>query len=336
MDIKGINSTLAITEFLARQGVMPDRPPRGRYVKYISPIREREHTASFSVDVIKNTWKDFGTGQGGNLFDLARELHPSKSNRDLLQELNRMAGQGSYMLSPEAKDLQARITEVKQDPGATESTIQVTGYSKITEPALWSYIKERRIAEGVAQRYFKQVYYQYKNKSFYALGFENDEGGFALRNKHIKLASKPNGSTFIDNGRDTLIVTEGAFSFASVETVRQYMRLPESNYLILNSLSFLKGNRMLMENHHKVFSCLDNDERGNSATALLKAWNPGKFWDARRLFAGEKDPNKWLINNLDKVMLQHTKMSIQQKMKNHMYPENSKTKGITKEAGHQL
>ncbi|RFM28549.1 toprim domain-containing protein [Deminuibacter soli] len=311
MDIKEINSTLAITDFLAQLGIMPEKQI-GRAAKYISPIRTPESTPSFTVDIIKNEWYDHGEGRGGNLFDLAKELHPSKTNREVLQMLNRLTGQSALNISPEASALQLRITAAKQNPESKDNAIQVTGYTRLSTPALLDYVKERRINEDVAKRLMKQVYYQYKGKTYFAVGFQNDQGGFALRNKYVKLASMPNGVTFIDNGKTSLTVFEGFFSYASMETLRPYLRLPETNILVLNSLSFLKVNRPLMERHYKVFACLDNDEAGNTATALLKSWNNGKFWDARKYYASGKDLNAWLIENLDKLMLQRTKLSLTQ------------------------
>lgn len=329
MDIKEINSTLAITDFLARQGILPEKQI-GRAAKYISPIRAPESTPSFTVDTIKNVWFDHGEGRGGNLFDLAKELHPSKTSREVLQLLNRLTGQSSLSISQEARDLQVRVTAVQQHADAKDNTIQVTGYTNLATPALWEYVKARRIQESVAKRLLKQVYYQYKGKTYYAVGFQNDQGGFALRNKYVKLASMPNGATFIDNGKTSLTVFEGFFSYASMETLRPYMRLPETNILVLNSLSFLKASRPLMERHQKVFACLDNDEAGNTATALLKSWNNGKFWDARKYYASGKDLNAWLIENLDKVMLQRAKLSLNQLARTTQGNQvgQNKTKGL--------
>ena len=60
---------IPIAAFLARMGYEPARR-RGDEYWYLAPYRE-ERTASFQVNVRKEIWHDFGTGQGGDIFNLA-------------------------------------------------------------------------------------------------------------------------------------------------------------------------------------------------------------------------------------------------------------------------
>ena len=63
---------IPIAAFLARMGYEPARR-RGDEYWYLAPYRE-ERTASFQVNVRKEIWHDFGTGQGGDIFNLAGEF----------------------------------------------------------------------------------------------------------------------------------------------------------------------------------------------------------------------------------------------------------------------
>lgn len=63
---------IPIAVFLARMGYEPARR-RGDEYWYLAPYRE-ERTASFQLNVRKDIWHDFGTGQGGDIFTLAGEF----------------------------------------------------------------------------------------------------------------------------------------------------------------------------------------------------------------------------------------------------------------------
>ena len=63
---------IPIAAFLARMGYEPARR-RGDEYWYLAPYRE-ERTASFQVNVRKEIWHDFGTGQGGDIFNLPGSL----------------------------------------------------------------------------------------------------------------------------------------------------------------------------------------------------------------------------------------------------------------------
>ena len=71
MTIEAIRN-IPIAVFLARMGYEPARR-RGDEYWYLAPYRE-ERTASFQVNVRKEIWHDFGTGQGGDIFTLAGEF----------------------------------------------------------------------------------------------------------------------------------------------------------------------------------------------------------------------------------------------------------------------
>lgn len=63
---------IPIADFLNVMGIHPSKQ-RGNVLWYSSPYRT-ERTPSFKVDTAKNVWFDFGTGKGGDIFDLAGEF----------------------------------------------------------------------------------------------------------------------------------------------------------------------------------------------------------------------------------------------------------------------
>ncbi|WP_157832789.1 hypothetical protein [Croceivirga radicis] len=48
----------------------------------------------------------------------------------------------------------------------------------------------------------KEIVFQLKQKECFALGFENDRGGWELRNKYQKLATSPKTFTYHKNNSD--------------------------------------------------------------------------------------------------------------------------------------
>ena len=60
---------IPIADFLSAMGIHPTKQ-KGNALWYSAPYRT-ERTPSFKVDTAKNVWFDFGTGKGGDIFDLA-------------------------------------------------------------------------------------------------------------------------------------------------------------------------------------------------------------------------------------------------------------------------
>ena len=69
----------------------------------------------------------------------------------------------------------------------------------------------------------------------------------------------------------------------------------QTNFLVLNSLSFFERSLLLMEKHQSIRLYLDQDEAGRKYTKLaLKRSAHCK--DESKLYKGYKDLNDWLIN----------------------------------------
>ena len=71
MDVRQMRE-IPIADFLSAMGIHPTKQ-KGNALWYSAPYRT-ERTPSFKVDTNKNVWFDFGTGKGGDIFDLAGEF----------------------------------------------------------------------------------------------------------------------------------------------------------------------------------------------------------------------------------------------------------------------
>ncbi|SFG21759.1 CHC2 zinc finger [Salegentibacter agarivorans] len=265
-----------IVKTLAKLGHFPSKTTE-KEAWFLSPLRSETH-ASFSVSLRKNLWYDFGIGKGGNVIDLVM-LIKSFSNRESLEFLE--TGTIATFRAPIKKPV------VKQG-------IKVLKVETLKHPSLISYLESRKIPVEIARIYCAQVWYQYKNRQFYAIGLRNNKGGWELRNKYFKNSSSPKTYTFIQNGSRQLIVTEGMFDFLSLATMEEVL-VNSSDAIVLNSLAFVDRIKGLLPKYERVLLYLDNDPAGKKATAsLLQLY--GHIMDRSNFYSGYGDLNEKLIN----------------------------------------
>ncbi|MBD0279816.1 MAG: toprim domain-containing protein, partial [Flavisolibacter sp.] len=253
-----------------------------------------EKTASFKVDRKKNLWYDHGLGRGGNLVDFG-VLFYSCTVTEFLQKLERKTDLNFSFHPP----LPASETTSESE----EKRLIVMDEKPITSLHLCRYLYLRRIVINLAQRYLKEVSFELKGKQYTALGFRNNSGGFELRNEHFKGGSSPKDVTFIINKSETITVFEGFFSFLSYLSLAQQVKQEngshlsegQTNFLILNSLSFFEKSRSVMEGHISIQLYLDRDLAGLKATQEALNWSQ-KYKDKSIVYSQHKDLNDFLIH----------------------------------------
>lgn len=274
-----------IVDYLSSLGYEPARPPRGHNYMYLSMLPGRnEKTPSFKVNKNKNVWYDFGLtteDKGGSLIDFGILYHKC-SIGDFLDLLSQRNGQIKFVprnISSIGKEREHKIEIVKSEP--------------ITNPALIAYIKKRRVMLSVAQTFCREVTYKYKDKTYFAIGFKSDKGGYELRNRYFKNCSSPKSSTFIDNGAKDVTSFEGFFNFLSFLTINGGQAPYPTNFLILNSLSFLESSFSILDGHRYKYLYWDRGTGGTRATQKALARGPS-YRDESSLYAGADDFNEWI------------------------------------------
>ena len=266
-----------IVEYLRRLGHEPKRET-GSTCTFQSPIRDGDTTPSFTVYKKTNTWHDWGTGKGHTMVDLGAELY-GISAEDFVLKFKSLA-------DPPPPVPKSRIEE-PEDPG-----VQILGVRPLSSPALYQYIESRKIPLDIARKHLDQVHFKIRKEQF-GVGFKNDLGGYELRNVLCKRSSVPKSSKFIDNGSSILNVTEGTFSFLSVETLIMAVKKPLPNFLILNGTGFFEQKIPLMKEHDRVDLCLDHGKGGRVFTAIGLAVDKKKFQDKSAFYSAFDDPNDW-------------------------------------------
>ena len=283
-----------LVDFLRSIGHKPSKIRNNDYW-YLSPLRQ-EKTPSFKVDRKLNLWYDHGDGRGGNLVDFG-VLFFGCSVGDFLHKLEENTAQNFSFQPPFSPPQHTQETN--------EIKLKIIGVNPVLQPRFCHYLCQRKVDVAIAKLYVNEVAFALNGKPFTALGFQNNSGGFELRNEHFKGSSSPKDVTVIAHqSSENIAVFEGFFSFLSYLSLKQksemniVLSLPEGqpSFLVLNSLSFFEKSRSLMERHNSVHLYLDRDAAGLEATAQALHWSQ-KYKDKSALYKGHKDLNDFLTQN---------------------------------------
>lgn len=264
--------------YLSRLGIEPARISGTNYW-YHSPFRN-EKTPSFKVNRGLNRWFDFGEGAGGNLIDFGIRYHQC-SVGDFLS-----AFREDILLLPAAPAAERVRPE--------QNKIRILQESQLQKPALLSYLAQRCIDIEIAKQHCRQIDYELSGKTYYAIGFANDSGGYELRNAYSKISTSPKDITTLGHTGGVLAVFEGFFDFLSYRSMHRNASIETENYLVLNSVAFFPRARGAIEAHRRVDLYLDLDQTGKNLTSRALAEN-GHLTDKSGLYQGFKDLNEFLV-----------------------------------------
>jgi hypothetical protein len=280
---------IQIHDYLRTRGIYPARHYCS-YSMYHSPFR-KESTPSFKVSEVRNLWIDYGTGDGGTLIDLVLKMNPEFNVARAMAEI-------------EAAMLTDRIFSFHQpmQVASAENPTSVNEPNRIniykiknvgSNSALSDYIKSRRIGLKTASKYCKELYFKIGDKNFFGIGCENDNGGWAIRNKFWKGCSAQ-GVSYYKKGYAQLAVFEGVFDLLSYLEIEGEKNLAQ-DFIVLNSLTNLQKSMATLSVYDAVLLFLDRDASGQKATDFLKA-NLNKCYDLSDWYAPFKDINDYLVS----------------------------------------
>ena len=275
-DIKQVS----IVDYLAQAG-FEAKLTKGVNYWYCSPLRS-ELTPSFKVNAERNQWYDFATGDHGDIIDLVCALQHCST----VEAMRRLATLKGVRLAPSFPF--GGITPVSLQ----RSSMELIAVRAVKHPKLLLYLSERGLQPSDVSPFLSEVYYRVSEKCFFALGFQNDAGGWELRNPYFKGCFAPKAITTI-KGTDShkLQLFEGFMDFLSW---RKLHPEGQDDSIILNSLTLLPKLIPTLHPYPIIESLLDNDEAGDRATKqLFNAGLPVK--DMRACYAPYKDINEYLI-----------------------------------------
>ena len=269
---------IPIADFLSAMGIHPTKQ-KGNALWYSAPYR-MERTPSFKVDIAKNVWFDFGTGNGGDIFDLAGEFIGSE---DFLLRAAFIARNGAYPLP---------IIEHPQRNEEKEPVFNDIWVRPLQDTRLLGYLEERGINAHVAIPNCEEVRYRIRGKRYYAIGFRNDAGGLELRNRFFKGCIPPKDISLKRNSSDVCAVFEGFMDYLSA----MQLGIIASDWLVLNSVSNVEKALKELGIYRRIECYLDNDDAGRRTLEKLRADFGEKVIDRSSLYADHKDLNEFLLS----------------------------------------
>lgn len=285
---------ISLVDFLARLGHHPTKVSGQKYL-YISPYRN-ESTASFNVNIEKNRWYDFGTGEGGGIIRLVKRIYRID---DTSQALRLIQEQSPLPLSRHNK------------PPCGKASVNTAWKNVVSRPlssyALLGYLMRRGIPHHIGQRYCREISYELNGRRYFALGFLNNSGGYELRNPYFKGCMGKKDITVLRSAPSRRVKVRVAHIFEGFISYMSYLALIEMgifqlsvdeqpDYIILNSVANIGKVLPMLEGYDRILTYLDNDDAGKKATEVISGSYPDRVKDFAFIYDFYNDLNDYLCS----------------------------------------
>lgn len=255
---------------------------------HLFPVKENRKTAfyfaldreekvpSLSVDFVKNTAFDFGTGKSYDVISIVQQMKKC-SVSEALKYLSTF----DFSIQNESLNAEMRF----------QTSYKILEIKEIQHLALIQYLKSRKVFEQ--KHLIKEIHYELERKKYFGIGFQNNSGGFEIRNPYSKICLGNKNITLIkgeNNPNNEIAVFEGFFdylTFRNLETEN-----PTCDYLILNSTAMLFKAEEKLKDYDKISLFLDNDTNG----IVVKEKIQNQYQnveDCSLIYYGYKDLNAW-------------------------------------------
>lgn len=259
---------------------------------YLSPLR-KEDTPSFKVSRKLNLWYDHAIGKGGNLVDFGIAYFRC-SVSEFLQLLNGNTISAVVGFSISNNNRQSSGSIQAREKESHFDRIIIDDVRTLESKAILDYLDKRSIPLEIAKQHCKEVDFSLNGRKQTVIGFQNNAGGYELRSENFKGSSSPKDITFIDTQGKSVAIFEGFFDYLSFVVMNEKAVNAQTNFLILNSLSFFNKSLQLMERHERVNLYLDRDTAGLICTHEALQRESTKYSDQSFLYQQKKDLNEWL------------------------------------------
>lgn len=275
MNIKQIKEQLTCFDFLGK----PVKRSGSSWL-YHAPWRTDKHP-SLAVSENGKGWKDWATGEHGNVVDLIGKFIGSS-------DLSAICRAVSSFFFPQPKI----FDEGKEKEEPTAYTLHpLKSYS------LQQYVESRGIPIGIAREYLSELHWMHNGQTLYTLAYHTDQGGWITRNLRFKRVFGCGGITTHKTQENApWVIFEGFFDLLS--WVVLCGGIAKHNFISLNSVANVDAAiRQLAGNSSRIYLALDNDQAGNQATARMLAALPNAI-DIRTKFKPHNDINDYLCNKI--------------------------------------
>lgn len=274
MNCKNIKEKVGIRAVLESFNHFPVKENR-RTASYFALDRE-EKIPSLSVNFEKNQAFDFGTGRSYDVISIV-QLIKKCSVSDALKYLSQVAG-----ISEKSSSKMATIKA---------ENYKITKVQEVKHPALVDYLNSRKVFQQ--KKLVKEIHYEMGGKQGFGIGFENQSGGFEIRNAYSKICLGKKDITLIQSITKSteIAIFEGFFDYLTFRNLEKN-QTPTCDYLILNSTAMLIKAQEILKNYSQIFLFLDNDENGKSVKLKIQKQYKS-VEDCSLIYHSFKDLNEW-------------------------------------------
>lgn len=274
--------SIDIVAFLTSRG-HPIKKESNTKVWFCAPNRA-EQEPSFCVFKASNKWIDYGSNEkGGDILDLVCLLNSC----DVKTAMETLKNDG-FVVSFEP-------IEISDEPLINVSVV----HDRLIAPELIMYMRSRGIPERIYSKHVKEVHYfftQNPEKTYFGVGWANDESGWETRNKFQKYCIAPKAITTVNDDGGTLNLWEGWINYLSALVYFGVERF-EGTTIVLNGLGMLYRILPTLNQYQKVNCFLDLGNGGNKSTDLIRSIvGAERCYDHRYLFLPEMDFNDLLVS----------------------------------------
>lgn len=291
---KHIKTNVSLVDFLNRLGFAPHGKP-AKETMYISMLRDSDTNASFAVNEKLGVWFDHGMGKGGNLIDFAQLYWKNISFKEAIEKIEGICN--LTIGNAEIKNSQAqrpRIRTAIKLPNYQIEEVKPFG----TSEGIKAYLNHRGVYNA-ASGATKEIHYYVEDekklrKNYFAAGWQNELGGWEVRNKYFKGCLGKKAITLIPGDPRQLAVFEGYFNYLSWKTENSNSA---KSVLVLNSLAMLESGIQRAKQYSDIEIYMDHDPAGHKATRDWKAALPYSV-DKSAIYQNHNDYNDKLVAEL--------------------------------------
>ena len=278
---------VSIIDYLYSLGQKPTRVTK-EYSLFFSPFRN-ERTPSFSVTHLK--YRDYGTGQSGDIIDLVMNLR----NIPFQGAVEQLTGCC-------VETIQSYPIEMQN-----HKKLMVKSIKPLRSKFLIDYWQSRGIDSVISKKTLNEIHYSNAKSDFVSSCWYNTKGGIELRGcGNFKCAIGIKSHTVFSNGSDRVWIFEGMADYLTALQMRQNKGIfdLQESVIILNSVSTLTMELLnYISTFNNAYSFLDNDEAGEKALVKLTSnvsVNTKIKNISKELYPNHKDLNtyyQWQISN---------------------------------------
>ncbi|OJW77921.1 MAG: hypothetical protein BGO69_10755 [Bacteroidetes bacterium 46-16] len=254
--------TIPLREILFKLGLKPLKNHKNTLV-YLSPFSLNK-TPTFKLYTHTNTWHDSASDCGGTTVEFAQAHLKNHGHHHTETDALRWL-----------KNISFNATLAAQFAPKPQPDFIIRNILPLTHVALLRYLDKRKIERRYIADHFRElrVFNPATRKLFRAIGFRNEEDGYALYNPATERFTKPHAISFIRGTTpkpDSIHLFKDIFDYLSLLSARR-SHLLEGDAIILNRYSSL-DNAVAYIRNYGYLNCylwLDNSADGFKAAKLL-------------------------------------------------------------------